>query len=118
MAQATFVLSMAFIIGSWYTSSEHAAHTAIFMAGNQTSSRIGGIIAAGVNNNLNDAAGKTSLQWLFIVEGLISIFVGVVGYYLLPNYPYNTNWIHGEGKDCTVARLERQNKQLKSQKYA
>lgn len=47
----------------------------------------------------------------------MSIFVDAVGYYFLLNYPYNTNWIHGEEKGCIVARLERQSKQLKSQKY-
>ncbi|KAL0139316.1 major facilitator superfamily domain-containing protein, partial [Mucor lusitanicus] len=106
MAQATFVPSMVFIIGSWYTNSELATRTAIFMAGNQMSGAIGGIIAAGA-----------SWQWLFIIEGLMSIFVGLVGYYLLPNYPHNTNWVQGEEKDCAIARLERQGKQLKSQKY-
>ncbi|KAL9547003.1 hypothetical protein MBANPS3_006390 [Mucor bainieri] len=117
LAQATFVPSMVFIIGSWYTNTELATRTAIFMAGNQMSGAIGGIIAAGVNNNLNGAAGKASWQWLFIIEGLMSIFVGLVGYYLLPNYPHNTNWVTGEEKDCAIARLERQGKQLKSQKY-
>ncbi|OAD08616.1 hypothetical protein MUCCIDRAFT_32942 [Mucor lusitanicus CBS 277.49] len=117
MAQATFVPSMVFIIGSWYTNEELATRTAIFMAGNQMSGAIGGIIAAGINTNLNGASGKASWQWLFIVEGLMSIFVGVFGYYLLPNYPHNTNWVQGEEKDCAYARLERQGKQIKSQKY-
>jgi sugar phosphate permease len=87
------------------------------MAGNQMSGAIGGIIAAGVNTNLKYAAGKESWQWLFIIEGLMSVFVGICGYYLLPNYPYNTSWIKGELRDCAIARLERQGKQLKSQKY-
>ncbi|KAI9469802.1 MAG: major facilitator superfamily domain-containing protein [Benjaminiella poitrasii] len=118
LAQAAFVPSMVFIIGSWYTNEELATRTAIFMAGNQMSGAIGGIIAAGINTNLNGASGRASWQWLFIVEGLMSIFVGVWGYYLLPNYPHNTNWITGIERECAIARLERQGKQIKSQKYS
>ncbi|KAI8987682.1 major facilitator superfamily domain-containing protein [Mycotypha africana] len=117
LAQATFVPSMVFIIGSWYTSKELATRTAIFMAGNQLSGAIGGIIAAGINSHLNGAGGLASWQWLFIIEGLMSVAVGVVGYWLLPNYPHNTSWIKGEEKECAIARLKSQGKQIKSEKY-
>jgi MFS family permease len=117
LAQATFVPSMVFIIGSWYTSSELGTRTAIFMAGNQISGAIGGLIAGAISTNLNNAGGRAGWQWLFIVEGLMSVFVGLCGYYLLPNYPHNTNWISGEEKACAIARLQRQGKQLKSEKY-
>ncbi|KAI9478460.1 MAG: major facilitator superfamily domain-containing protein [Benjaminiella poitrasii] len=117
LAQASFVPSMVFIIGSWYTSSELALRTAVFMAGNQISGAIGGVIAAGINTHLNGASGRASWQWLFIIEGIMSIFVGVWGYYLLPNYPHNTGWVKDELRECAIARLERQGKQIKSEKY-
>ncbi|KAI8971648.1 major facilitator superfamily domain-containing protein [Mycotypha africana] len=117
LAQATFVPSMVFIIGTWYTSSELATRTAFFMAGNQMSGAIGGILAAGINDHLKGALGRASWQWLFIIEGLMSIFVGVIGYWLLPNYPHNTGWIKGEERECAFARLEAQGKQIKSEKY-
>ncbi|KAI8877952.1 MFS general substrate transporter [Backusella circina FSU 941] len=116
-AQATFVPSMVFIIGSWYTSQELGTRTAIFMAGNQISGAIGGVIAGGINLHLNGANGIAGWQYLFIIEGAMSIFVGLCGYYLLPNYPHNTNWITGIERELAIARLERQGKQIKSQKY-
>lgn len=47
----------------------------------------GGLIAYGIEKNVQNAHGIRSWQWLFIVEGVPTIAVGVVIMAILPGYP-------------------------------
>lgn len=46
-----------------------------------------GLIAYGVQKNLNGVAGRKNWQWLFIIEGALAVAVGIVFWLLLPPYP-------------------------------
>lgn len=46
-----------------------------------------GLIAYGVQHNLSGAQGYTSWQWLFIIEGVASIFFAFFLIALLPGLP-------------------------------
>lgn len=48
---------------------------------------ISGIIAYGVDKNLDGAKGYHSWQWLFIIEGVATIFFALLIIILLPQLP-------------------------------
>ncbi len=48
---------------------------------------ISGVIAYGLEHNLDNALGYYSWQWLFIIEGAITIFWGLIVVALLPGLP-------------------------------
>lgn len=35
-------------------------------------------------------------RWLFIIEGVVTIFVSLCSVFLLPNYPATTKWLTEE----------------------
>jgi len=45
---------------------------------------LGGLIAGGLMADLEDARGIWGWQWLFIVEGAVTIAVALVAYFVLP----------------------------------
>lgn len=46
-----------------------------------------GLIAYGVEINLDGVSGRRNWQWLFIVEGALAVGVGIIFWLLLPPFP-------------------------------
>jgi sugar phosphate permease len=67
---------------------------------------LGGIIAGPVSGILMDrmqgVAGLHGWQWLFLIEGLPAIVLGVVAFFWLPNRPSDARWL----KAMEVATIE------------
>ncbi|CAO3598181.1 unnamed protein product [Absidia cylindrospora] len=47
-------------------------------------------------------------QWLFIIEGIIAVFVSVFGFFLLPDLPGNTKFVQGELREVALKRMHRE----------
>ncbi|KAI7854086.1 major facilitator superfamily domain-containing protein [Circinella umbellata] len=118
LSEAAFYPGMIFLLGSWYTSEELGKRTMFFATGNQVSGAFGGLIAGGIADTMHGAAGLPAWKWLFIVEGLIGVVVGVAGYFLLPNFPHNTKWLTPEERVLAVTRVQEQGKQVVSKAYS
>ncbi|KAF7723733.1 hypothetical protein EC973_001709 [Apophysomyces ossiformis] len=107
-AEAAFYPGIVFLLGSWYTKEELGARTAFFVAGSQMSGAFSGLISGAIASSLDGAHGMRGWKWLFIIEGLIAVIIGAVGFFLIPDYPHNTRFIRGEERQLAIERLERQ----------
>ncbi|EIE82049.1 hypothetical protein RO3G_06754 [Rhizopus delemar RA 99-880] len=109
-AEAAFYPGIIFLLGSWYTKEELAMRTCVFVAGSQVSGAFSGLISGAISQNLDGVHGMRGWKWLFIIEGLIAVVIGITGFFLLPDFPYNTPFITGDMREVAVQRLERQGK--------
>lgn len=96
-----------FILSMWYTPKELATRMAIFYGANTAAGAFGGLIAYGVGN-LDYAMGWRAWQWLFLIEGVITIFAALCTFFLLPHFPHKYvggkgHWLNGE--EAQYARL-------------
>ncbi|KAI9257405.1 major facilitator superfamily domain-containing protein [Sporodiniella umbellata] len=107
-AEAAFYPGIVFLLGSWYTKQELGTRTCVFVAGSQVSGAFSGLIAGAISQNLDGVNGMRGWKWLFIIEGLIAVVIGIVGFFLLPNFPHNTSFIRGDMRELAIQRLERQ----------
>lgn len=46
-----------------------------------------------------------SWQWFFIIEGAVSILVGVIAFFTLPDWPENTRWLTEEEREMAQYRV-------------
>jgi MFS family permease len=107
-SEAAFYPGIVFLLGSWYTKEELGTRTAVFVAGSQISGAFSGLISGAISSGLDGAHGMRGWKWLFIIEGLIAICVGIVGFFVLPDFPHNTRFITGDARELAMVRLERQ----------
>jgi hypothetical protein len=42
---------------------------------------------------------------LFIIEGSITIFIGICSIFILPDYPHNTKWLSADERRLAQIRL-------------
>ncbi|KAG1470910.1 hypothetical protein G6F56_002418 [Rhizopus delemar] len=109
-AEAAFYPGIVFLLGSWYTREELATRTGVFVAGSQVSGAFSGLISGAISQNLDGVHGMRGWKWLFIIEGLIAVVIGITGFFLLPDFPHNTRFIQGDMRELAIQRLERQGK--------
>ncbi|KAG8630809.1 hypothetical protein KVT40_002428 [Elsinoe batatas] len=86
LAESGFYPGMQYIIGSWYRSDELAKRSCIFHTSAAIASMFSGYLMAAVYN-LEGTGGFRGWQWLFIVDGIISLPIALAGYFVLPDVP-------------------------------
>ncbi|BEI85675.1 hypothetical protein CcaverHIS002_0510760 [Cutaneotrichosporon cavernicola] len=107
VTEAPFFPGILFFLSSWYTKRELALRTSILYTGAHLSGAFAGLIAAGIQNGLHMARGLESWRWLFIIEGVLTVFCGLLAAVILPNWPATTRWLSDREKALAAARLER-----------
>ncbi|KAF2707101.1 MFS general substrate transporter [Pleomassaria siparia CBS 279.74] len=86
LAESTFYPGMQYIIGSWYRKEELAKRSCIFHTSGAIASMFSGYLMAAVYH-LDGRGGFRGWQWLFIVDGVISLPIALAGYFVLPDVP-------------------------------
>ncbi|KAK6373585.1 hypothetical protein LTS17_008077 [Exophiala oligosperma] len=71
----------------WYGRHELGRRIAFFYSATTISGVFSGLIAYGIQTTMEGVGGRTSWQWLFLIEGVIAIALGCVNAVALPNLP-------------------------------
>ncbi|KAK8071246.1 hypothetical protein PG997_011449 [Apiospora hydei] len=90
LCEGAFFPCIIYLIASWYKKDERAKRVTLFYSTASLSHMFSGYLQAGVYQNLDGALGHAGWQWLFIVCGVISLPVGVIGYFFNPDFPETT----------------------------
>ncbi|KAK9761097.1 hypothetical protein K7432_014253 [Basidiobolus ranarum] len=79
------------LLSYWYKREEMARRMSIFLGSSTLAGLFGGVFAYAVIRNLDDSHGLASWRWLFIVEGVPTIFIGILCFFFLPDYPHTAS---------------------------
>ncbi|ETS88173.1 hypothetical protein PFICI_02001 [Pestalotiopsis fici W106-1] len=83
-----------YMLALFYTKSELAVKTSVFYFGNYVAAAVGPLVAAGILQ-MAGLGGLSGWQWLFIIEGGITLLIFLVFVLFLPRSPAHTRPIHG-----------------------
>jgi len=103
-AEAGFFPGMVYYLSHWYPESQRARAIAGFMTAVPVSGVVGGPVS-GALLSLNGLFGLAGWQWLFLVEGLPAILLGVIVLVYLTDRPETADWLSSAEKDWLVSRL-------------
>lgn len=105
-AEAGFFPGVLLYITYWVPRYRRARITALFMSAIVLSGLIGGPISGLIMGGMEGVADMRGWQWLFIIEGLPSIFLGVVALVWLSDSPSKAKWLSEREKSLVLADLE------------
>ncbi|KAJ0107089.1 hypothetical protein J7T55_006969 [Diaporthe amygdali] len=105
--EAPFYSGACYLISLFYTRKETATRLAVFYTGNLLASSFSGLIAAGVFAGLDGHRSLSGWRWLFLIQGVVTFFVAIVGFFVLPNKPLDTPWLNAEERQLAHARIAR-----------
>ena len=109
-AEAGFFPAVIFYFARWVPAGQRGKATAIFIAGSSIAAALSGPIA-GLLLSLHDVFGLRGWQWLFGFEGLLSVAVGVVVFFLLDAKIQDAKWLSTGEKAALSAAIAHEDAQ-------
>ncbi|EPY03475.1 MFS transporter [Magnetospirillum fulvum] len=106
VAEAGFFPGIIFYLTLWYPSRRRASRTAWFMAAVPLAGVIGNPISGLVMDSLSGRAGLAGWQWLFLVEGIPSILVGIWVLFYLDSSIAEAKWLTASEKAILADNLD------------
>jgi ACS family tartrate transporter-like MFS transporter len=106
VAEAGFVPGMLLYLTVWFPSHERARAVAKFM----TATSLAGVVGAPLSSAILKLDGLHNLagwQWLFLLEGIPTILLGISVLFLLKDSPAKVAWLNPEEKLWLQSELER-----------
>ena len=104
LAEAGFFPGIIFYLTRWFPARERARTIAAFMTATMIAGVIGGPVS-GALLTFHGAGGLAGWQWLFLLEGLPAVVLGVVVLAVLTERPEDARWLTNAERVALVASL-------------
>ncbi|MFK4723971.1 ACS family tartrate transporter-like MFS transporter [Bradyrhizobium niftali] len=105
VAEAGFFPGIAFFLSAWFPAEYRARILSWFLVAIPVSSVIGGPLG-GMLLEMDGHLGLAGWQWLFIIEGIPAVLIGLALLKLLANRPQEATWLTPEEKRIIIASLD------------
>jgi len=94
-----------YYLSCWYKRSELGVRAAVFFSAAALSGSFGGLLAAAIEkmDGLGDIAGW---GWIFILEGLLTIVLGVASFWLVHDFPDKAKFLSDDDRARVIRRLK------------
>ncbi|PWT85922.1 MAG: MFS transporter [Blastocatellia bacterium] len=109
-AEAGFFPGVAFYLGTWFPAEYRTRMVAWFMVAIPVSSVVGGPVS-GLLLQMNGVAGLAGWKWLFLLEGLPVVLVGLAMLKLLADRPEHATWLTEEEREVVQERLRHERRE-------
>jgi ACS family tartrate transporter-like MFS transporter len=103
-AEAGFFPGIIYYLTHWVPARERARTIATFMTATVTAGIIGGPIS-GALLTLDGTAGLAGWQWMFLLEGIPAVVLGVAVLFVLKETPSDATWLSSGERDALVSAL-------------
>jgi len=105
-AEAGFFPGIIFYLTQWFPARERARTIAAFMTASLTAGIVGGPVS-GALLSMNGVGGLAGWQWLFLLEGLPAIVLGVIVLFYMTERPEDATWLSDAERAALVEALRR-----------
>ncbi|KAF9887275.1 MFS transporter (Seo1) [Aspergillus nanangensis] len=103
------LMAYRFMVGAWYRGDEIARRGGCFYVGLTLGTLTASLIQAGTSARLHNVHGLAGWRWMYIICAIITIPIGILGYFILPGTPDRPNKLVLSAEDVqrSQARLAR-----------
>ncbi|KAL4955205.1 major facilitator superfamily domain-containing protein [Aspergillus filifer] len=111
MFEAPVFAGTHFILGSWYSGPELFKRAGTWFLCNPLGTMVSGYLQAAAYTNLSGVAGMPGWRWLFIIDGIFTIPVALIGFFIFPGIPDSPQPFFITKRDVEIAkdRIKRAN---------
>lgn len=94
------------LFASWFKSgtAEVTRRAGFYYSGQFLGILTSGLLSGAIERNLGGVAGHEPWQWIFIIDGIISVAVGILGFYMIPGTPEDCYSPFLSDDDIRIAR--------------
>lgn len=98
VAEAGFIPAILLYLTYWFPNKRRSKVTALFLTGIPMSGVIGGPLSGWIMNHFHGTTGLAGWQWLFLLEGIPSVLIGIVAFYFLNDKVSDAKWLSAAQK--------------------
>lgn len=105
-AEAPLYLAYYSLFALWFklSTGEVTRRAGFYYFGQYLGILTSGLISGSIERHLDGVNGLKAWQWIFIIDGIVSVFVGILGLYMIPGTPTDCYSIFLTDDDIRVAR--------------
>ncbi|VVN39895.1 Putative metabolite transport protein NicT [Pseudomonas fluorescens] len=103
--EAGFAPGMIYYLSCWYGPKRMARAIAIVFIAGPVGGIVGGPLSAWLITTFEGVGGLAGWQWMFLIEGLPCVFLGVLTFFILANRPAEARWLSVEEKRLLESEL-------------
>lgn len=103
-AEAGLFPGVNYYLGCWYKSSEIGVRSSVFFSAAALAGSFGGLLAAAIAN-MDGVAGMPGWSWIFIIEGLVTVVVGLVCWWMVFDWPDTASFLSPDDRIRVQRRL-------------
>jgi ACS family tartrate transporter-like MFS transporter len=104
LAEAGFFPGVILYLRNWFPARARARTIALFMTAGPLSGVIGGLVS-GALLTLDRMGGLAGWQWLFLLEGVPAVLLGMVVFFHLADRPNDATWLSGDERQWLAGTL-------------
>jgi MFS transporter, ACS family, phthalate transporter len=104
-AEAGFFPGIVLYLTFWFPNRIRGRVMSFFVLAIAVSGMVGGPISGLIMQNLGGFLGFKSWQWLFLIEGMLPLIMGVAAFFVLDDRPRDARWLSVGEKDLLAAHL-------------
>jgi MFS family permease len=104
LTEAGLFPGVSYFLSCWYKRSEFGVRMAIFFSAAALAGSFGGLLAAAISN-MGGVGGKFSWSWIFILEGLATVIIGVISFWMVYDFPDRARFLSEKDRQRVLHRL-------------
>lgn len=104
IAEAGLFPGVNFYLSCWYKGSEIGVRSSIFFSAAALAGSFGGLLAAAIAR-MHDIGGLPGWAWIFIIEGLATVIVGVFCWWMVFDWPETASFLTPDDRIRVQRRL-------------
>jgi len=108
VAEAGLFPGVNYYLSCWYKRSEFGIRAAIFFSAAAFAGSFGGLLAAAIAK-MKGVGGKPGWAWIFILEGLFTVLVGIASYWMVHDFPDDAKFLNPQERARVIRRLREDN---------
>ncbi|KAI0593260.1 major facilitator superfamily transporter [Biscogniauxia sp. FL1348] len=94
-----------YYLSCWYKRSEFGVRAAIFFSAAALAGSFGGLLAAAIEN-MEGIGGLRGWQWIFVLEGLLTVIVGIISFWMVHDFPDDAQFLSDDDRARVIRRLK------------
>ncbi|QPC70580.1 hypothetical protein HYE68_001332 [Fusarium pseudograminearum] len=102
--EAGIVPGCIYLIGMYYKRYEVQWRMSIFFSASIVAGAFSGLLAFAIAK-MHDVGGLEAWRWIFILEGLLTVIVGIIAKWWIPDWPETASFLNEEERARLVGRL-------------
>jgi MFS family permease len=100
--EAGFFPGVLLYLSFWFPNHQRGRATSLFLVGIPLSGVLGGAISGSVMEGMDGLLGMQGWRWLFLVDGIPAVMLGLAAYFVLTDRPENASFLSPAEKQLVV----------------